>query len=135
MFPKKPPPAQVGPSCVSPFQWRSCRGFEHLVAATLEHLEVTTFEHLVVTTLEHLLGTTWVHLLFSTLILRRAVLVHILTPSGPFAHIVFTQRHWFVRLLQDVLVPVQLQVAEDGGRPRAPRAWRSPDGRTCRAEL
>ena len=49
--------------------------------------------------------------------------IHSLAPFGPFPHvpignIAFTQRHWFVCLFQDVLVPVQ--VAGDRGRPGAP---------------
>ena len=119
-------PVQVGASCVSPFQWRSCRccvhlvASMHLVAATLVHLVHLTVAHLVATTLVHLVHLTVVHLLTKTLVQlafsTRVLLLILFWKTHTDVRriiIAFPQSHRFVSPPLDLLVLVQ--VARDRG--------------------
>ena len=95
-------PAQMGVSCVSPFQWRSCRCCVHLVASM----------HLVAATLVHLVHLTVVQLAFSTRVLLLLLFWQTHTNVQRII-IAFPQSHRFVSPPLYFLVLVQ--VARDRG--------------------
>ena len=84
----------MGVSCVSPFQWRSCRCCVHLVASM------------------HLVAATLVHLAFSTRVLLLILFWQTHTDVQRII-IAFPQSHRFVSPPLDLLVLVQ--VARDRG--------------------
>ena len=105
-----PNPAQMGVSCVSPFQWRSCRCCVHLVASM--HLVTATLVHLVHLTVAHLVATTLAQLAFSTRVLLLLLFWQTHTNVQRII-IAFPQSHRFVSPPLDLLVLVQ--VARDRG--------------------
>ena len=100
----------MGVSCVSPFQWRSCRCCVHLVASM--HLVATTLVNLVHLTVVHLVATTLVQLAFSTKVLLLLLFWQTHTNVQRII-IAFPQSHRFVSPPLDLLVLIQ--VARDRG--------------------